>query len=107
MRYFYLAMAIAGFLLTYGLGVAFVILHGWNAGLFWDWSVGNPAGASVVADATLSLFVFWVFVYRESRRLGMKRWWLYVAATFIFGLIAPFGAFLYQRESYLVGTESP
>src|SRR5438270_3289716 len=101
MRYYYLGMAVAGFLLTFGLGVVFVLLHGWNVGLFWDWSIGNPAGASVVADATLSVFVFWVFLYNESRRLGMKRWGLYVIATFIFGLIAPLGVFLYQREKYL------
>jgi hypothetical protein len=101
MKRFYLVMAIAGFLITYGLGVLFVMLHGWNIGLFWDWSVGNPAGGSVVADATLSLFVFWVFVYQESKRLGMERWWLYIAATFVLGLIAPFGLFLYQREKYL------
>ncbi|HYH36283.1 MAG TPA: DUF2834 domain-containing protein [Candidatus Saccharimonadales bacterium] len=94
-------MAIAGFFLTYGLGVAFVILYGWDIKRFWDWSIGNAAGASVVADATLSVFVFWVFVYRESRRLGMERWWAYVASTFVFGLISPLGVFLYHREKYL------
>jgi hypothetical protein len=101
MRYVYLLLAIAGFLLTYGLGVAFVLLHGWNVGLFWDRSIGNTAGASVVADATLSVFVFWIFVYRESRRLGMRHWGAYVGATFIFGLITPLGFFLYFREPYL------
>jgi hypothetical protein len=95
---FYLGMAILGFLLTYGLGAVFVVLHGWNVGLFWDWSIGNPAGASVVADATLSVFVFWTFVYRESKRLGIERWWLYILATLALGLIAPLGLFLYQRE---------
>jgi hypothetical protein len=104
MKYFYLSMAIAGFFLTYGLGVAFVMLHGWNIGLFWNWSIGNPAGASVVADATLSTFVFWAFVYRESQRIGMKRWWAYVLATFILGLIAPLGIYLYQREKQLEAT---
>jgi hypothetical protein len=101
MRRAYLALAILGFFLTYGLGAAFVVLHGWNIGLFWDWSIGNPAGASVVADATLSTFVFWIFVYQESKRLKMPRWWAYVAATFIFGLIAPLGVFLFRREDYL------
>jgi len=101
MKPYYLGMAIAGFFLTYGLGVVFVILHGWNVGLFWNWSIGNPAGASVVADATLSIFVFWAFVYKESRRVGMQHWWAYVAATFVLGLITPLGIFLYQREKYL------
>jgi hypothetical protein len=100
-KIFYLALAITGFFLTYGLGVYFVLQHGWDVGLFWDWSIGNPAGASVVADATLSVIIFWVFVYRESQRLKMARWWLYVMATFVFGLISPLGVFLYQRESHL------
>jgi peptidoglycan biosynthesis protein MviN/MurJ (putative lipid II flippase) len=101
MKRFYLGMAVAGFVLTYGLGLAFFWRYGWNIGLFWDWSIGNLAGASVVADATLSTFVFWVFAYREGRRIDMERWWLYVVATFIFGLIAPLGMFLYHREKHL------
>jgi hypothetical protein len=96
MKHFYLGMAVAGFFLTYG----------WDIGLFWDWSIGNLAGASVVADATLSTFVFWVFVYRESRRVHLERWWLYVVATFIFGLIAPLGMFLYQREKRLAAVDT-
>jgi hypothetical protein len=101
MRKFYLGMAIMGFLLTYGLGIAFFIQYGWKIGQFWDWSAGNLAGASVVVDATLSTFVFWAFVYHESKRLGVKHWWTYILATFIFGLIAPLGAFLYHREKIL------
>jgi len=101
MRYFYLAMAIGGFFLTYGLGVVFVILYGWDIKRFWDWSAGNVAGASVVVDATLSVFVFWVFAYKESKRLSMKYWWAYVISTFVLGLITPLGLFLYQREKHL------
>jgi F0F1-type ATP synthase membrane subunit a len=100
-KYFYLGMAVLGFILTYGMGALFVALHGWNVGMLWDWSAGNPAGASVTLDATLSTFVFWVFVYYESKRLGMARWWAYILATFIFGLITPFGIFLFVREDYL------
>ena len=101
MKRAYLALAVLGVLITYGLGAVFVALHGWNVGLFWDWSIGNPAGASVVADATLSVFVFWIFVYRECKRLNMPYWWGYVAANFVFGLIAPLGVFLYNREKHL------
>lgn len=101
MRQLYLVLAIVGFLVTYGLAILFFSKYGWDFGMFWDRSIGNTAGASVVADATLSAIVFWIFVYRESRLLGMPRWWLYVLATFVFGLIVPFGLFLYFREPYL------
>jgi Terpene cyclase DEP1 len=101
MRKFYLGMAVIGFLITYGLGIAFFIRYGWRVGQFWDWSAGNLAGASVVADATLSTFVFWAFVYLESKRLKIKRWWAYIFATLLLGLIAPLGAFLYHREKIL------
>lgn len=101
MKYFYLILAIAGFFITYGLGVAFVILHGWNFDLFVSRSIGNTAAASAIADVTLATFVFWIFVYKECKRLNMSKWWVYVFATFIFGLITPFGIFLYVRENYL------
>jgi uncharacterized protein DUF2834 len=101
MKRAYLTLAILGFVVTYGLGAAFVVLHGWNVGLFWDWSIGNPAGASVVADASLSVFVFWVFVYKECKRLNMPYWWAYLAANFVFGLVTPLGVFLYNREKQL------
>jgi uncharacterized membrane protein len=101
MKYLYLGLAIAGFFLTYGLGAVFVVLHGWDISLFWDRSIGNTAAASAIADATLSVFLFWAFVYAEARRLKMRRWGLYILATFIFGLITPWGIFLYNRESYI------
>lgn len=97
----YLALAIIGFLLTYGLGAAFVALHGWDLDLAVSRSIGNTMAASAIADVTLATFVFWIFVYREGGRIGMRRRWAYVAATFVFGLIVPLGVFLYNREGYL------
>jgi hypothetical protein len=101
MKAFYLTLAILGAFLTYGLGVAFVMLHGWDLDFFVDDSIGNTAAGSAIADLTLSCVVFWVFVVREGRRLGMRHLWAYIAGTFIFGLISPLGVFLYQRERQL------
>jgi hypothetical protein len=105
MRRFYLFMALSGFFITYGLGMAFFIKYGFNIKQGWDWSAGNLMGASVVADATLSILVFWAFVYKESKRIGINRWWAYVLSTFVLGLITPLGIFLYHREKILVRTD--
>lgn len=101
MRNFYLVMAVLGFFLTYGFGAAFVVLHGWDFGLFVDDTLGSTAAMSAIIDVTLATFVFWVCAVREGRRLRMTRPWAYVAATFVFGLITPLGIFLYNREKYL------
>jgi Terpene cyclase DEP1 len=106
MRRFYLLMALLGFFITYGLGIAFLLKYGFNIKQGWDWSAGNLIGASVVADATLSIFVFWAFVYQESKRIGVKRWWAYVIATLVLGLITPMGIFLYNRERILEKSSS-
>lgn len=107
-RYWYLVLAILGLFLTYGLGAAFVVLHGWNFDLFVSRSIGNTAAASAIADVTLATFAFWIFVYRESKRLGMKRWWVYVLSTFVFGLVTPLGVYLFVRDEHLkwsIGTK--
>ncbi len=56
--------------------------------------------AAFNADLLVSILVFWVFVYMESKRIDLKNWWLFLPATLI-GLSFAFPLFLYFRESHL------
>jgi hypothetical protein len=52
------------------------------------------------ADLLVSVLVFWVFVYFESKQINLKNWWIFLPATLI-GLSFAFPLFLYVRESHL------
>jgi len=43
--------------------------------------------------------LIWMFV--ESRRLGIRNYWLYFVLTFLFGLAGTLPLFLYQREKHV------
>lgn len=59
--------------------------------------------AAFTADLLLSIMIFWIFVYFESRRIGLKDWWLFVAATAV-GLMFALPLFLYFRERQMEQT---
>lgn len=52
----------------------------------------------VAMDLTVSVIVFWVFVFAEANRLQMKNWWLYLVATLLVGLSFALPLFFYFRE---------
>jgi hypothetical protein len=55
----------------------------------------------VAMDLTVSVIVFWVFVFIESSRLQIKNPWLYLLATLLVGLSFALPLFLYFRERKL------
>ncbi len=56
--------------------------------------------AAFNADLLVSVLVFWVFVYMESKRINLKNWWIFLPATLI-GLSFAFPLCLCFRESHL------
>ena len=60
----------------------------------------------VAMDLTVSVIVFWFFMFVEANRLQMKNPWLYLLATLLVGLSFALPLFLYFRERKLelVGT---
>ena len=55
----------------------------------------------VAMDLTVSVIVFWVYVFIESSNLQMKYPWLYLLATLLVGLSFALPLFLYFRERRL------
>jgi hypothetical protein len=52
-------------------------------------------------DLTVSVIVFWIYVFMEANRLQMKNPWLYLLATLLVGLSFALPLFLYFRERRL------
>ena len=55
----------------------------------------------VAMDLTVSVIVFWVYVFAEANKLQMKNPWVYVIATLLVGLSFALPLFLYFRERKL------
>jgi hypothetical protein len=52
-------------------------------------------------DLTISVIVFWIFMFFETNKLQMKNPWMYVLATLLVGLSFALPLFLYFRERKL------
>ena len=52
-------------------------------------------------DLTISVIAFWVYVFVEANRSGMKHPWIYLLATLLVGLSFALPLFLYFRERRL------
>lgn len=92
------------------LGLVLNLTTMWNetiSGNFLLW--GNPARTNSLAFANeissifmLDLFyvvlVYFIWAAFDSKRTGMKRWWLTIFWTLIFGLAVGLPLFFYQRE---------
>ena len=55
----------------------------------------------VAMDLTVSVIVFWIYVFIESNKLQMKNPWLYWLATLLVGMSFALPLFLYYRERQL------
>ncbi len=106
MRPFYLLLAILGYL---GPNLLMLLESYENKNiLLWTKPDETIAGLFVnristifALDLLFGVLVFFIWAFFETKRLGMKRYWLYVLLTMLFGLAGTFPLFLWAREKYL------
>ena len=98
MKHFYLPLAVLGLLVPYFFLGLFLVRYGLDLALIYNSLFGNPIATFFVADLLISIVVFWIFLGRESRRLGMKSWGFYISATVLVGLSFSFPLFMHFRE---------
>jgi hypothetical protein len=55
----------------------------------------------VAMDLTVSVIVFWIYVFMEASKLKMRNPWVYPLATLLVGLSFALPLFLYFRERQL------
>jgi hypothetical protein len=106
LRHFYLALCVFGFVLPYSQFVPWILKHGLNLGLFLGEVFANRVGAFFALDVMISAIVLIIFVFVESRRLGMRGAWVPVAGTLLVGVSVGFPLFLYLREVQLAHDRS-
>ena len=97
----FLALTIIGFTVPLSFLFRFVSLNGFNMPLLFQQVFANSASTAFVADLTISIIVFWIYMFAEANRLKMKNAWLYFLASSLIGLSFTLPLFLYFRERKL------
>ena len=100
----YLVFAIIGFFVPFYFIFRFMGVNGFNLPLLVQQALANDASTAFVADLTISIIVFWVYMFAEASKLQMKNSWLYFLASSLIGLSFALPLFLYFRERKLEST---
>jgi hypothetical protein len=101
----YLVLTIIGFIFPYYFVAKFYIANDMSLTTALAQVTANQMGALIAADLTISVLAAWTFIYNESKKLGMKNWWLFLVATGMVGLSFALPLFLYFRERHLETTQ--
>lgn len=104
MRRAWLIVAIIGAVVPYAL-FGPLILERAGIGVWMEQLLSDPAPRGLTGDLTVSALVFLVWSFREARRLGMGRWWVYPVVASTIGLSCAFPLFLWAREPKLHSRE--
>ena len=97
----FLFLAIIGFVLPYYFFLQLPAENGFNLPLLIQPFFANSFMKGSAMDLTISVIVFWTYVFVEASRLQMKNSWAYVLATLLVGLSFALPLFLYFRERKL------
>jgi hypothetical protein len=103
LRYFYLALCLAGIALPYWALVPWLLEHGLNLTLICQELFSTRIGTFFGLDVVVSAIVLFVFVFAEGRRIDVPRLWLPVLATILVGVSLGLPLFLYLRQRKLDG----
>ena len=94
----YLALSIIGLVGTWIFnGLAIVQMRDFVG----DWVTSGPAVSSLTVDLLIAAVAGSIFIILESKRLGIKRGWLFVALSAVTAFACMFPLFLAVRERKL------
>jgi uncharacterized protein DUF2834 len=94
----FLILALLGSVVPLAVFVPFVYAHGLAPGLFMKQLFATPVSRFFGFDVLISAIAFWVFMFREGRRLEMKNLWIYLVGTLLVGVSFGLPLFLFFRE---------
>jgi hypothetical protein len=98
---FYIVLSILGFILcmretSHYMGLNFSYI---DANLkFWNDASVNHASRSITWDIVIMYFTACTFMYRESKKIGMKYSYLYIIGGYGIAIAFTFPLFLFMRE---------
>jgi hypothetical protein len=100
----FLILAIIGFIVPYYFFLQLPIENGFNLPSLMQPFFANNFMKGAAMDLTISVIVFWFFMFAEANKLQMKNPWIYLLATLLVGLSFALPLFLYFRERQLEAT---
>ena len=86
MQIIYIVLSVVGLVLPYSQFLSFIVDNSLNLSLFFEQLFANQISSFFAFDVFVSSAVFWVFVFREGRRLQMKWLWIYIVLSLTIGL---------------------
>ena len=97
----YPILAVIGFLAPYYFFIQLSPRQGFDMPALLQPLFANNFMKGLALDLTVSVIVFWFFMFVEANRLQMKNPWLYLLATLLVGMSFALPLFLYFRERQL------
>ncbi len=94
---FYAVAAVIGTVVPWIFFGSFVAAEGLDLPLFVRELFANGPAAGFSSDVVISIGVFWVWSWLDSRRHGIGRWWLVVPSGFSVGLSLALPLYLFVR----------
>lgn len=98
----YALVALIGLIVTWYCNIQFMIEHGgFSVALYISENYVNYGSASIANDIIVVVIAFFIWSFREAKRLEMKHWWLYCIGTFGIAIAFTMPLFLMMRERRL------
>lgn len=97
MKNIYLLLAILGGIIPYLFFFQFIQIEGLNIPLFVESLFVNGAAGGFSADLLFTSFVFWLFMFVESKKSNTPKPYLFIVLNLTIGLSCALPAYLYER----------
>lgn len=106
-RILYLALTIAGVVLTWYYNLQFISESGgsFDFANFVAQGASNAASKSLTWDLTIACIAGLCWIYYESKRLEMRYFWVYIILAFGIAYAFAFPLFLFIRQGKLEAME--
>ena len=98
MKKAYLILAILGAIVPYIFFSQFIQANGFDIPAFMMGLFANGAAGGFSADLLLTSFIFWLYMFVESKSRKGPAPWLFIILNLTIGLSCAFPAYLYARE---------
>ncbi len=100
MKRTYFILAFFGFVVPYYFFIRFVLNFGFDMMEMGNQLFASDMSTCFAVELIMVAVVFLIFSYFNSRRMGMKNWWIYLLATLAVGPSFSIPLYLGIREKY-------
>jgi len=98
MKNFYLFAAVVGAIVPGIFFAQFIQLNGLNFRTFISALFVNGAAGGFSSDLLISSFVFWAYMFQQTKNNSAPKPWLFMVLNLGIGLSCALPAYLYARE---------